>query len=156
MGMVAVMGIRSYDALARAVINEEQHGSFVRFAGPPQPKPIPDGPTHCRSGCGTELTPTRRYAGLCENCVALLMAQNVRRRGEQPKPGWTQIRTYRARNRRGKMCTYLVLSCNVCGATREIVDWEMKAHAPKQCNACRIESQKRDGTTVSRPRRKER
>lgn len=108
------------------------HGRARRVVGsdgffPWRLKPVPTGPTECRS-CGVPLEPLRRYAGLCKACVA---ARPKRRRPAR------QQRIVRRFVRSGE--TYLELECG-CGARRVMHVGTYNTQRPAQCKRCQLQA----------------
>jgi len=100
-------------------------------------KTIPATPTHCR--CGTELEPLRRYAGMCQRCVARWM----RRRAKRPAPARLRMRVVRRYVRAG--VKYVVVQCG-CGAGRRTMRAATyDTQRPQSCNRCRLRDVDRHG-----------
>lgn len=96
-------------------------------------KPVPATPTHCR-GCGTELELLRRYAGLCQRCVAARMTA-----APAPQPRLQIVRDF---VRHGEK--FVVVQC-ACGAQRTMRLSTYNAQRPLTCKACRLAAIKRHG-----------
>lgn len=97
-------------------------------------KPVPSAPTHC--GCGAELEPLRRYAGLCARCVA---ARPRPRRRMRPA---ARLRVLEHFKRRGEKCVRI--ECG-CGARRIMTLRAYKVQRPESCQKCRLREVDRRG-----------
>lgn len=107
----------------------------MRFAGPAQPKPIPDTPTHCNRGCGTELEPLRRYAGVCRTCI--LAGHKPKAAFAKPRSVWKVVQRYRKKCRDGYSRPHVRIECS-CGAQRRMREEAWRRHRPQHCNRCRL------------------
>lgn len=104
------------------------------FAFQAELRAVPSSPTHC-VGCGTALELLRRYAGLCQACVA------GRKFGPAKAPSgapcFVLVGEHYRRNVSGRRERYAEVRCS-CGRTRRL-KWDTWAnHRPACCNRCRL------------------
>lgn len=111
-----------------------------------KPKPIPATPTHCTRGCGTELEPLRRYAGLCKLCVARMSIRNALV-SAKPLSIWKVVREYTVKRKDGFNEKYFHIVCG-CGRTRNIKADKWKRSKPKHCSRCRLKEIDKNGGTI--------
>lgn len=117
-----------------------------RMVGPSKPTPIPDGPTHCRCGCGRELEPLRRLGGYARECMRLVKLAgqlSVRIIGSSKAVaravGGSTFRLLRIikKKRNGRTEQFAVAECT-CGTTRTMAIHIWRHHRPECCNKCRL------------------
>jgi len=99
----------------------------------PPLKAVPSTPTHC--GCGVELEPMRRYAGLCKRCVA----EWSERRRRRPTRASRVLRRF-VRNR----VWYVEVECG-CKVRRTMREATYKVQRPQSCKRCRLRTVERNG-----------
>lgn len=105
---------------------------------------VPETPTHCRGGCGTELEVLRRVAGLCRACIAA-------RASLLPPPAaptdklrtrMTVVREWvREHPKRERV---VELRCS-CGQRRVLKLSTFNLHRPHCCQRCRLRDVDRYG-----------
>src|SRR5262245_5631323 len=100
-----------------------------------EPKPIPEGPTHCR-GCGQEIEPLRRWGGLCKRCVYGLKKSSDRPRHEPVRFRWRLLEQYVRIRPNGIREKRVRVICE-CGRTRRtmgLTDYnQRKSLACRRC-----------------------
>lgn len=104
------------------------------FAFHAELRDVPAGPTHCL-GCGAELAPLRRYAGLCAQCVRQRPQPKVARVPAEPK--YEVIAEYVRENPSGRRERYVEVRCS-CGRRRTMKQDTWNNHHPSCCNKCRL------------------
>jgi hypothetical protein len=110
--------------------------SIERMVGPGTPTPIPDGPTHCVCGCGTELELMRRFSGYAKGHfrkpLSAPMAQSV--------AGAYKLLKIVKRLRAGRKETLAIIVCSCLDKTKRRIPlrvWRNK-NRPECCNKCRL------------------
>jgi hypothetical protein len=105
-------------------------------------KAVPATPTHC--GCGVELEPLRRYAGLCKRCVATWTQRSRQRQAERPI---MQVVRRFAR----KSVKYVEVECG-CKVRRTMREATYRVQRPQCCKRCRLRAVDKNGFEAEYPR----
>lgn len=98
-----------------------------------EPKPIPDGPTHCRV-CGFELEPLRRWGGLCKDCVPRAVGTTMLEQATT-KLQWREVKRFTRVRKDGQRNVIVVVRCS-CGTEREMTPAEFEGRS-RRANACK-------------------
>lgn len=105
------------------------------------PKPIPDGPTHCR-GCSDRLEPLRRWGGLCRVCVRNFPRLGLRRRRSDPDAfKWRELKRFVRKRPNGvnETCVRVKCQCEY-GTERTMSVTEFEQRRSNACNRCKLKA----------------
>lgn len=105
----------------------------------PNPKPIPQTPTHCR-GCDSVLEPLRRWGGMCRQCVRDWQGTHKRLDAQQaaePVFRWRVIKQITRLRPDGRHEKYVQCAC-VCGTKRTMTLSSFEQRRSYACRGCHM------------------